>query len=252
MKNISSNGKYKLEIWKNDNSLNPFEDWDCEPDMRIKYGRNTNYIEYSVTPIVNTIKEILESKPHTIIRNQNKIADIIDIDYDYFHHSNLSKDDKIAELLDGITDYLDNKELYELCLIAKIPCLLHESKGYSQGDYASVLIILTSEFYERTGCNRRNAKSILSGTAKLFDNWAWGNCYGYTVFERKDYVKIPREDYNNLISDNVEDLTEWVQVDSCGGFFGSDHVESGMLGNISKEFELTEVVTNYDYNDIKD
>jgi hypothetical protein len=242
-------GNKRIEIFSDENSLNPFKEWDCEPDIRINYGRRSNFIEHGVTEISYTVRGILSSMPNIVIRNQKEIADLLDIDFEYLIENNETKEDKVYHLCNEIDNSLSNEVLYKLCLIAKIPCKLHESKGYSQGDYASVLIIITSEYLERIGGDRRKNKSYLESTAKLFDNWAWGNVYGFKLFERKDYVKIPRSDFDNLITDNIEELIEWKQIDSCGGFYGDNFDTNGMLDHVGNEFE--EILKNYDYKDIK-
>lgn len=248
-KNISTCGKYKLEIWREDSPQNPFKDWDCEPDLRSYYDRS--YSEYAVEPLYWTVRQALSSKPNLVRRHQKVIADLVEIDLDYLNERGLTSDEKVDELVYEITNNLNNEVLYKLALIAKLPCMLHESRGYSQGDWSEVLIILTDEFFERTGCDRRKSKEIMEGTAKLFDNWAWGDVYGFTVYERKDFVKLTREDFDAGKFENVDDEVEWNEVDSCGGFYGDDFATNGIDDHIPNEYNLKEVIKNYHYSDIK-
>lgn len=234
---------YKIEIWRDDSLMNPFEDWDCEPDIRVLYDRY--YKDYAVEPLYDTIRHTLQNNPNIVIRNQREIADLVELTFD----KSLSKDEKVDILCAEITNHLTNRTLYNLAQIAKIPCMLHESRGYSQGDYASVLILLTDKFFERTGCDRKNSQSIMEGTAKLFDDWAWGDVYGFTIYERQDYVKLTREDFDAGKFENVEDLVEWENIDSCGGFYGDDFTQ--MLDHIPDEYGLEEDVKNYSYENIK-
>jgi hypothetical protein len=242
-------GNKRIEIFREDDFTNPFEEWGGLPDIRIEYGRNSKPTEYSVTEISYTIRGILSSMPNVVIRNQKEIAELLEIDFEYLVENNETKEDKVYHLCNEIDNSLSNEVLYKLCLIAKIPCKLHESRGYSQGDYASVLIIITSEYLERIEGNRRKNKYYLESTAKLFNNWAWGDVYGFRLFERRDMVKLSRKDFESGNCDNVEDLIEWVEIDSCGGFYGDNFTTNGMLSYLDNEFE--EVLKNYDYSDIK-
>jgi hypothetical protein len=247
-KNISTCGKYKLEIWKDDFSTNPFEDTDCEPDLR---SYNRSYSEWAVESLYWTVYKALYNKPNLVRRHQKVIADLVEYDLDWANERRLTSDEKVDEIMSEITDDLNNEVLYKLAQIAKLPSMLHESRGYSQGDWSQVLIILTDEFFERTGCDRRKSKEIMDGTAKLYDNWAWGDVYGFTIYEREEFVKIPREEYNEGNFDNLEDEVEWKEVDSCGGFFGDNFETNGISEHIPSEYGLDEVLKNYSYEDIK-
>ena len=137
----------------------------------------------------------------------------------------------------------------KLCTILKIPHSFHESRGYSQGDWAEVLIVCTDKFFETTGCQHKNTEEILKGSRELFDAWIWGDVFGFKESTKKEFVKIPREQYNAGNFDNVEDEIEWEETDSCWGFYGDDFENNGMLDYVSKE--LHEEVKNYDKCKIK-
>lgn len=92
----------------------------------------------------------------------------------------------------------------------------YDSRGYSQGDYADVLIILTTEFFQRTWCNPKDEKEILDGTKKLFDAWIWWDVYGFTLIEHR-----PLYTEDNVLSIITDDDV----LESCWGFYGEDSIE---------------------------
>ena len=159
-----------------------------------------------------------------------------------------SFDEKYDYIIDAIGG-LNLKNLAKLCTILKIPHSFHESRGYSQGDWAEVLIVCTDKFFETTGCQHKNTEEILKGSRELFDAWIWGDVFGFKESTKKEFVKIPREQYNAGNFDNVEDEIEWEETDSCWGFYGDDFENNGMLDYVSKE--LHEEVKNYDKCKIK-
>lgn len=211
--------KYRIKIWQDEFAECPFESWDCEPDLMYESGRN-NVRDFSDGNIVEFIKHTPSNGQ--IIKHQKQLCEILDIDHEYLCERELTKDEKADEIRWEITTSLSVNQLVLLCELFKIPHLNHSSTGYSQGDWADVLIVLTDDFYEKTGCDKRNASKILEGTAKLFDAWAWGDVYGFTVEKAVEMVRLTREDFNNGKFEEVLDDLEWEDSDSCGGFYGED------------------------------
>ena len=211
--------KYRIKIWQDECAECPFESWDGEPDLMYESGRN-NCTDYSNGNIVEFIKQFPTN--NQIIKHQKQLCEILDIDHEYLCERELTKDEKADEIRWEITTDRAINELTQLCEVFKIPHHNYTSTGYSQSDWADVLIVLTDEFYLKTGADRRNAKDILIGTVKLFDAWAWGDVYGFTVEKAVEMVKLTREDFNEGKFENVDDDLEWEDVDSCGGFYGED------------------------------
>lgn len=216
----------------------PWTDWDCEPDLMFSGGRG-NERDFSEGSIVSFI--VNKAETNTIIRHQKALAEILEIDLQYFKDYSFTKDEKADDIRNEF--YSANiEQLGKLCELFKIPYTQYNSTGYSQGDWADVLIVLTDEFYKRTGCSPKNAESILEGTAELFDQWAWGDVYGFRVEECKQFTKTYKDG-------TVEEDEEWEEIDSCWGFYGTDWMNNGMADYIDKE--LHEQLKNYDYNDIQ-
>jgi len=229
----------KIEIWYDQDASNPFEDWDCEPEL-IYYsgGRHGSTTDCSGGNIVEEIKR--KATTGLVKRHIKTIFhDILETDPNYFE----TFDERYNYVMDEIGS-ATVKDLAKFCELFKIPHSYHNSTGYSQGDWAEVLLVCTDEFFETTGCERKNAEEILKGARELFDAWIWGDVFGFTEYTRKDYVKIPREEYAKGSFENVQEEVEWEQTDSCGGFYGDNFENNGMLDYVSEE--LKEVVKNFD------
>lgn len=212
--------KFRIKISRDESASCPFEEWDCEPDLMYTTGRYGQVTDYSKGNIVEFIKQFPSNGQ--IIKHQKQLCEILEIDHDYLCERELSKDEKADEIRWEITTRCSIEQLVELCELFKIQHHNYTSTVYSQGDWADVLIVLTDDFYEKTGCDRRNASIILDGTAKLFDAWAWGDVYGFTVEKAVEMVKLTREDFDKGKFENVEDEIEWEDSDSCWGFYGED------------------------------
>lgn len=238
--------KKRIRIIHDKYPQNPFTDWDCEPPVMYSGGR---HIEADFSD--GGIARFIADKPTDgfIIRHQKEIAEILDIDLNYFKEYGFDKRNKIDEIYSEIIGCKDIAQLAALCDLLKIPFISYTSRGYSQGDWADVLIVLTDEFFERTGCDRKNSESILKGTRELFDAWVWGDVYGFITEECKVYKKVLASEFDAGNFEDVEEEEEWEEIDSCWGFYGTNWLENGMLDHAGKEFE--EQLKNYDYSDIE-
>jgi|GEM_PF-3015651 len=224
--------KYRIKIERDDWSENPFEAWDCEPELIYRYERN-DVNDCSNGRIVKFIKDFPTNGQ--IIKHQVTLCDILEIDHDYLCERELTKDEKADEIRWEIDDSLSIEQLVDLCELFNIHHSHHESIGYSQRDWAEVLLVLTDDFYERTGCDRNRYEEILEGSRKLFDAWAWGDVYRFEVEEATEIVKLTREDFNASRFEGVEDEIEWDHYDGCGGFYGEDIDGIAENSGVSKE-----------------
>lgn len=57
---------------------------------------------------------------------------------------------------------------------------------------------------------------VLRGTIDLYGAWAWGDCYGYII------ERVHLDDDGDV----DDELTE--ELESCWGYYGSDHGDSGL------------------------
>lgn len=196
METINYKG-FEIEIIQDQNAQNPFEEWDCNLPLMYVSGDGNN--DYSKGDIANFLAYALTD--NQIIYHQKKLAEIFDIDLDYFVEQEFSKDDKISDIRSEIEDNTNLARFVYLAEIAKIPHLCTSSRGYSQGDYAELFVCQTDKFLKESGC-KEVTPEMLQGAVDLWGNWAWGNVYGFNVEETGD---------------------------SCWGFYGDDHEKSGLL-----------------------
>lgn len=229
----------RLRIWHDSNALNPFEDWDCEPAVMIDYGRNGNF-DYSKGEIKSFIDKHLSYGK--VMQKKEEFANIVLLEIKYYEDAS---DDEMYEILIDNIDYSDLRVLEEVLDFLGLPNMLYTSTGYSQSDWAEVLIVLTDEFFERTGADKEHKNEIFDSTRNLFDAWAWGDVFGYTVEEVTETVAITRENFDaGNFTEIYEEYEDWTVVDSCGGFYGRDFETNGMLDYIPEE--LKEDLLNFD------
>ena len=233
--------KFRIKINNDEGAENPFIAWDCEPALMFNFGRN--YVtDCNDGEIVEFVKQFPTN--NKIIKHQKTLCDILEIDHDYLCDRELTKDEKADEIRWAITTSCSIKQLAQLCELFKIQHLNYTSTGYSQGDWCDVLLVLTDKFYERTGCDRRKANEILEGSKKLFNAWAWGDVYRFTIEKATEMVKLTREDFDAGKFENVEDELEWNHQDSCNGFYGEDI--QGIVENSGVSKEVVEKAFCYE------
>ena len=112
--------------------------------------------------------------------------------------------------------YLDT--LAALYMLQGVPAFVMQTRGYSQGDWAAVLFIMTPDWAGLVGCpyatpgavDLDKCKEDCAGSLKEVAAWMWGDVYGYTVTRSKSGR----------------------DVDSCWGFYGSDGNDSGIFESI--------------------
>ena len=138
----------------------------------------------------------------------------------------------------------DLDRLVEFYKLLDIPAYTTTVHGYCQGDWAELLVALTPEAAVRYGdradvwakwraeaearqwdsakaktdwVHAQVSEEICRPTTELYANWAFGDVYGYVIDMRID---------GPTPEDNPDEWTEGVE--SCWGFYGRDHRESGL------------------------
>ena len=184
--------------------INPFKDWDCCVPLIYDGGRNWGE-DYSNGQILDYLRNYLTY--NQVRRNQTKILKMIGFDVEeergYAKADEIDLTERIQDdyLYDWLNDGIENMETF--CIEFDIKHYRGDSRGYSQGDYADVFMCWTPEFGEITGRDYKSmGKTDFEDGFKLFTNWAWGDVYAYNIEETED---------------------------SCGGFYGDNHRESGLL-----------------------
>ena len=78
----------------------------------------------------------------------------------------------------------------------------------------------------------------LRGEVEVYDQYLTGEVYGFFVYEKKEFslTKVYKDGNGNLTEAVCfEDGMEWVEYDSCWGFYGSDFKENGIYDHIDEE-----------------
>lgn len=188
-------------------NLCPFEDWDCMmPLMYLSDGIQKDYSD-SIYDYIDS--QITDGQ---IIYHQKKIIEILNLNEDYFE--DLDRDSKVAEFRD---EFVVTKLtlLDDLLTFFKIKHYFTISRGYSKSDYAEILVVPTLQFQKESGRDIKDlTEEDLQVTSKLWSDWAWGDVYSFII-------EVEEDDF----------------VDSCTGFYGDNHEESGLLENAKQSID---------------
>jgi hypothetical protein len=208
-------GRYRIDIYRDQDASNPFEEWDgCVPIM-VKGGRNFQSHDYAgasdaFTPTVNQYR-----------RHKKALLAVFNLDKDgQYYTAPTEPEEQERELFDAIADAVkehDYDKLEDVARIIGLPCLNTCSRGYSQGDYVDVLAVWPKAWGKenRPKATPEQIAKELQAAVDLFGAWAWGDVYGYTV------------------TDTVTDD----EVGSCWGYYGNDHKASGLMEAATAEAE---------------
>ena len=171
--------QYTMKIKPDMDAQNPWEDWDCEPPLIWNSGPRGKNPDYGVT-------DFIKSKARDVLSDE---------EYEEMEYT-----------IESMADF---------CEKFGIPYKHGQTVGYSQGDFAEYLIVLTPDWIEKVGCNPDRYQSNLDSAAELLGWYLWGDVWGFTV----------EDQYEN-------------EHDSCWGFYGdykSEDIESQMVEHLSDE-----------------
>lgn len=213
---------YNIEVYQDDRFENPFVDWDCEIDVIMYNCDGIDYFGYTdpeylpeltkqeIIDNLDQIKYLLDFKPEYSLIRALKYYDGYSIGY--YSHNNAVEwvNSVLNDAYQG--EYNSNKlNFLESVLNMKgIITLSDTATGYSQSHWCDYLLVASPEFLKYTGANITDP-SQLKGSADLFEAWHNGDIFCFVV-------KDPDQD---------DDLSN--VIDSCGGFYGTNHRDSGLL-----------------------
>lgn len=202
---------------------NPFTDWDCEPPTMVISGRHGDCSDYSGGELDSPLELISDGKLRLsrFWKAAAKAVDLCPVAFDQ-EAKERARDygesiiDARRELLsDALHDmrpsyYSGNagdylSALADLWTLAGCEALSWSSQGYSQGDYADGLSVATPAWAKKVGAPVESHARQLEGARKLWGAWAWGDVYAF------------------VIENSEGDI-----LDSCCGFYGDCHKESGL------------------------
>lgn len=180
---------FQIDIVQDEDPENPFEAWDCEPPLAVyscDYGSITEYaMQYGNVnnPPILTREQILANK--TLIFDLfavkswfslRSIREYTDVDFaDVLNN-------ELTDILCGMNDSDRLDTLCDLYNAAGIPAICEDVRGSSQGDWAKVLAVATPEFQKACGNGPGfDWHKSLKQSIQLFEDWAFGNVYGYSI-----------------------------------------------------------------------
>lgn len=227
---------YRIRAERDDSPSNPFEDWDGNWPIAVRYdGMITVYEKTKGVPLRDPLSRFNDA---LLIMSQKHIEKLLgaersDITY-HLPDEELNWDEDggaiapkwitnatglhswFEDALGNVSDS-DLFDVYaELYKMLGIPCYTTTLTGCSQGDWAEVIVVATPEAAEAFGC-KEITEADLEGTANLYGYWAWGDVYGYIV-------EKPILDADG----DIEDWEDACDHNSCWGYYGDNHAESGL------------------------
>lgn len=213
---------FRVTVEQDSDACNPWKDMDCLPPLTAYSDRTlTQYGDWSETDAIAIMSDSF------INRHWRELCDIFDMPeseardlksaYRYDCSIAEVKRDLLNQWLGGESGQARVNLLRDLFNLIGWPTYSTTSRGYSQGDWAELMLVYTPAHAAACGIKfPRSAKAKaaalrdLESSAELWGNWAWGNVYG-AVIEAWDGEKV--------IGDPLE---------SCWGFYGNDFDESGL------------------------
>lgn len=205
---------HQIEIHRDFDPSNPFEDWDCEVPILVAYLDHARYNlkSYGVDEHLPHLDRIV------VAAHWRDILSELNLRSDWQGLLSFARGDarygRSGEPLDRLLAYEFEDHFNGLNVEGKLELLervygwlgitavLGSTTGYCQGDYAEVLAVATPEWIEKVGAPADSLKRQCEYAIKLYGYWAWGDVYGYIIDG---------------------------DGDSCWGFYGDDHEESGLL-----------------------
>lgn len=234
---VSRNGQtYRIRAVQDESPSNPFTDGDCNWPIIVRSPDKVHDLTcYEFGEERNFHLSLSMLKNDALVHNQHHIARELGHtnlhallnDYeDEFDGGNsiapLPKHCTDADALRccfnaALADRSMSEVLDTLCKLYRMagwPAWTQQVTGYSQGDWAEVLVVATAEARAKFGDGDVKDEDLKS-TAELYGHWAFGDCYGYIV----EKGEPDPEDEDEML---------WEELGSCWGFYGSDHHESGL------------------------
>jgi hypothetical protein len=199
---------FSIDITHDDFPLNPFRDWDGLPPLMYKSQHNN--ADFSDGQIKDYLSNYLTDTK--LAYHQKTLCKMFSEDHNVFKDYILS--DKLSEIRDMIND-ASFKEMTNFCVLFEIPHLHIQSTGYSQGDWADIFICTTESFLEENG-DEPLRDEVMIDASKLFGYWAWGDIYGYEVYNLNEEHEIP----------------------CVSGFYGDCNEKNGLLDNARSSIDF--------------
>jgi hypothetical protein len=225
---------YMIKAERDDDSSNPFEAEDGHWPMLVRNSRERKpkiYDKCSGACLDDPLSRFSDAH---LVHDQKALARVLDTDPNTWAgcEQEPSKWHTDASFLrDAFSDALYEVSGSDLLAtyaalygLLGVPCANTSSRGYSQSDYAELLVVATPEAQRElrsqpADMSDEDWKAVLDEDmqtqVELYSAWAWGAVYGYTLWAP--------------VFDEDGEVEDWEQLDdSCWGYYGADHDESGL------------------------
>ncbi len=192
---------HTIEIWQDEFSRDPWKEEDGNPPLAVYSDRDIT--EYGES--VNCVPELTREQ---IKANIKAICDLCNVKTVFaLNRLGIGNDDVYENIREAIAQHVDDLGYYDrlkaLCDLYNMtgqPALLKSVTGYSQGQWAQVLAVATTQFQADHGdVGYWQETNNLKSAIQLWADWCYGNVYGYKALDAD--------------GEEIED-------GSCWGFFG--------------------------------
>lgn len=240
-------GNYRINIYQDDMPSCPCCEWDMlgihlfDYDCSGSLSPSCNHEEVNATSLRDALSELVcQYVPQKkVIDYINAYCDELQFTYDRHNHmwylksySSFLKtwsvefdltpsEVRSGDYVDCFMEYLESDDFSWLLNNCQHEIAFHEwsSSGYSQGDYVEGISFCTRErFFKHYGKLvkdwRERAVECMEGETDDIGKWMWGDVIGYTLEKKVRSTKIYQDG-----SRESEDCEEWVEIDSCWGYY---------------------------------
>ncbi len=218
---------YRLKAERDPHASNPFEDQDCHFPIAVDNGErySTKLTEYPKdSHLVRCALSAFNNAQ--LVHDQIAIAKVLGyVSVEHIMEAYGTDEpvkycwdvdtltDVFEQALDDLSKSAQLDKAAELYTLAGVPAYVGETRGYCQGDWAKVLVVATPEKVKEFGCTELKPDDLKS-SVDLYGAWAWGDVYGYVIEEPE--------------LDEDGEVLAWHTLDSCWGYYGTDHDASGL------------------------
>lgn len=152
--------------------------------------------EYTLEELIGDdagVQSIMVADRLAPIRTNDEVVDVVERAVESFHYyshqfSYQSKRERVIGAWLGASGYL-----YEFVSL----------RGYSKGEWADVVVYVKDDY--------ETSSEYLKGVVQTVRAWFRGDVYRFVLEEAKVFT-----------AEDGEQLTEWREVESCGGWVSSD------------------------------
>jgi hypothetical protein len=215
--------EYTLEIWRDDDSENPWANWDCMTPLIADGGDGAGVSTHDGG--ADLARFFNHVSPAWVSRHWRKVAAILSpvaAVHDADARDNAAaygmalgdaRRELFAEELDDARPADVQGILEQLYTLLGWPAVALSRHGYSQGDSVDLLFVATPAHVKACGYDpkKHDYKKDFAGSADLYAAWVFGDVYGFTVT-------------HTATGDDV---------DTCGGFYGAPYRDPHILQEAS-------------------